>query len=382
MTEPRAGARDLERLPTPCALVDRAVLERNCAAMRALAERLGVRLRPHVKTHKCVEAARLQHGGGVGPVTVSTLAEAEALAAAGFSDLLYAVPVAPAKLERAVALARRVTRLALLVDHPLTVAAAAAAAAADAVRLPLHLKVDCGGGRAGVAPDGAEALALARAVVASPHLELAGILTHAGHAYACRSRAEAAAVAGREREAMVALAERLRGAGIAVPEVSVGSTPTVLAVDDLSGVSEIRPGNYVFFDAFQLAIGSCALAEVAFSVLVSVVGHYPERGAVVVDGGALALSRDPGPVHLDPGCGFGLVLATDGRRLQGLSVASLSQEHGLLRAARPADLVGLEPGARLRIVPNHSCLAAALFDRIHVVDGGEVVEEWHPARGW
>lgn len=370
-------------LPTPCALVDLDRLERNAAEMAARCARLGVRLRPHVKTHKCVEAARVQLQGGPGGLTVSTLAEARALAAAGFDDLTWAVPVAPARLPEVLDLVSRGVRLGVLVDHPAAAAAVDAAAAAAGVRLRVWLKVDCGGGRAGVDPDREDALNLARTLAGSRHLELAGILTHAGHAYRCRDRAGAAAVAVEERDVMAAFADRLRAAGVPVAEVSVGSTPTVTAAGDLAGVTEVRPGNYAFFDAFQVAVGSCRLDDVAFSVLVTVIGHYPGRGEMVVDGGALALSRDPGPVHVDPACGFGMVTTADGRRpLPGLKLVSLSQEHGLVRAEAPADLEGCPFGTTLRVVPNHSCLSAALFDRYHVLRGTEVVDEWRPARGW
>jgi D-serine deaminase-like pyridoxal phosphate-dependent protein len=324
----------------------------------------------------------MQHGGRCGPITVSTLAEARGFAAAGFRDITWAVPFPASKLDAAFDVARRVDRLALLADHPVAVAAAAERAAAAGVRLALWLEVDCGGRRSGVDPDGDALVTLARQVASSPHLELAGLLTHSGHAYACRGRGEAAAVAAAERRLMLGCAARLEAAGVAPGELSVGSTPTVLAASDLGGVAEVRPGNYAFFDAFQTAIGSCRLGEVAFSVLVTVIGHYPERGELVVDGGALALSRDPGASHVDPACGYGLVLSATGRRHAGLRVVSLPQEHGVVRAERPADLARVALGETLRIVPNHSCLAAALFDRYHVLAGGEVVDEWRPLRGW
>ena len=273
-----AGPTSLSLL-TPCALVDLDRLERNATDMAARCARLGVRLRPHVKTHKCVEAAKVQLGGRPGGLTVSTLAEARALAAAGFDDLTYAVPIAPARLPAVLELVRRGVRLGLLVDHPTAAAEVAAAAAAAGLRLAVWLKVDCGGRRAGVDPVRDDALGLARSLAGSPYLDLAGILTHAGHAYRCRDRAEAAAVAVEERDVMVAFADRLRAAGVPATEVSVGSTPTVTAAEDLTGVTEVRPGNYAFFDAFQVAVGSCSLEDVAFSVLVTVIGHYPARGS-------------------------------------------------------------------------------------------------------
>jgi len=179
---------------------------------------------------------------------------------------------------------------------------------------------------------------------------------------------------------MATLAAELRDLGVPVAEVSVGSTPTVRAIDDLAGVTEIRPGNYLFFDAFQTAIGSCELDDVAFSALATVISVHPEHGRAVVDAGALALSKDPGPTHVDPDCGFGRTMAVEDQHpLPGLRVASLTQEHGTLTGP---GVEALRPGTRVRIIPNHSCLSAACFESYLVLRGTEVVDEWRPARGW
>jgi D-serine deaminase-like pyridoxal phosphate-dependent protein len=372
----------IEELRTPAALVDIDALERNAERMGATAARLGVRLRPHVKTHKTLEGARIQVHGQFGGITVSTLAEAAHFAAGGFSDITYAVPVAPARLAEAADLACRLDRLNLLVDHPDAAAAVETCARERGVILSVFLKVDCGYHRAGVDPGRAESLVLARRLAASPHLDFRGLLTHAGQSYRCRTADEIAVVAAHEREAMTAFAGRLRAAGVRVEEVSVGSTPTLAVAADLSGVTEVRPGNYAFFDATQAAIGSCSLRDVAFSVLVTVIGRYPERRELLLDGGALALSRDPGPVHVDQACGYGVVCAATGEPLAGWRIVSLSQEHGLARSAEPLASGSFPIGSLLRVVPNHSCLAAALFERYAVVRGDVVVDEWRPARGW
>jgi D-serine deaminase-like pyridoxal phosphate-dependent protein len=373
---------NLESLLTPCALVDLDRLEHNATAMSQQARRLGVRLRPHVKTHKCVEAARLQTAGEHGGITVSNLAEARAFAAAGFRDITWAVPVALDRLDGCADLVRTIDRFRMLVDHPRGVAGLEAFAAAHALRFEVLLEVDCGHHRSGVDPDDPAAVRLAGAIHSSSDLELAGILTHAGQSYRCGNRADAAEVARHERDVMVAFASRLRAAGFRVEEVSIGSTPTVTVAEDLAGVTEVRPGNYLFFDAFQAAIGSCRLDEVAFSVLATVTGVYPERRELVVNAGALALSKDPGPIHVDPSCGFGVVVeAADQQPIPGLRVISLSQEHGVLRSDRPLD-PSWQPGSRLRLLPNHSCLAAACFDSYQVVRGAAVVDEWRPVRGW
>jgi D-serine deaminase-like pyridoxal phosphate-dependent protein len=314
-------------------------------------------------------------------ITVSTMAEAWLFADAGFHDITYAVPIAPKRLGEAADLADRIDGLHLLVDHPDTVHEAETCARQRRRRLSVMLKVDCGGGRAGVNPDDPASLALAGQIDRSAWLDLTGILTHAGHAYACRSRQEIVRVARQERQVMVDLADTLNRNGIIVPTVSIGSTPTMAVCEELSGITEVRPGNYVFHDLFQAAIGACTPDDIALSVLVTVIGSYPERNQVVIDAGATALSKDPGPVHVDPGCGFGVALPVGGGPETGLPVTSLSQEHGIIdcseRRARQ-----LPPGTVLRILPNHSCLTAAMFDCYHVLDRGRIIDTWRPAKGW
>jgi D-serine deaminase-like pyridoxal phosphate-dependent protein len=369
-----------EELPTPCALVDLDRLESNAVRMAEKALRLGVRLRPHVKTHKCVEAARIQTDLHFGGLTVSTLAEAQAFAAGGFSDITYAVPIAPQKIGDAADLHAEIDNLNLLVDHPDTVRAIEEFAASRSITLPVYLEIDCGGGRSGVDPAGDIAQLLVRRLADSETIDFRGLLTHAGHAYRAHSRSEAYEVACEERNLMTAIAAEIRDLGVEISEVSVGSTPTMRAIDDLTGVTEVRPGNYIFNDVFQTAIGSCDLDDVAFSVLATVISVDAKHARAAIDAGALALSQDPGPIHVDADCGFGLpITIEDQHPLPGLRVVSLTQEHGIL--AGPG-VEALQPGTRLRILPNHSCLAAACFDRFNVLRGTEVVDEWHPVRGW
>ena len=370
----------IDDLQTPSALVDLDRLESNAARMAEKAMRLGVRLRPHVKTHKCIEAARIQTDLHFGGVTVSTLAEAQAFAAGGFSDITYAVPIAPQKIADAADLHTEIGNLNLLVDHPETVRAIEELAESRKIQLPVFLEIDCGGGRSGVDPASDIAQVLVRRLADSVHIDFRGLLTHAGHAYQSHSRSEAYEVACEERNLMTAIAAEVRDLGVEIPEVSVGSTPTVRAIDDLTDVTEVRPGNYLFYDFFQRAIGTCDLDDVAFSVLATVISVDPEQARAIVDSGALALSKDPGPTHVEPECGFGLpVTLEDQHPLPGLRIVGLTQEHGTLTGP---GVEALHPGTRLRIFPNHSCLSAACFDSYHVLRGTEVVDEWHPARGW
>ncbi len=363
-------------LSTPCALVDFEAVDRNTRRMAERMTRLGVKLRPHVKTHKCVEAARLQVRGHFGGITVSTLAEARHFARAGFRDITYAFPLAIPRIAEAAELARSIDRLNVLIDHEATLAALEA----SGFRFSAFLKVDCGDHRAGVDPSRLESVELARRL--SRAADFRGILTHAGHSYACRNADEIRVLAAQERDVMVAFAKRLRAAGVEVREISVGSTPTMSHAENLDGVTEARPGNYVFYDAFQASIGSCAPEDAALSVLATVVSHYPSQNKLMIDAGALALSKDTGARHVAPDCGFGAMLSLDGRRLPELRLTDLSQEHGQARGVEPLRFERYPVGAKLRIVPNHSCLTAAMHDRYHVVRGANVVAEWKPVKGW
>jgi len=370
----------LDDLSTPCALVDLDRLEVNARRMAEKARRLGVRLRPHVKTHKCVEAARIQTADAFAGVTVSTLAEARAFAAGGFTDITYAVPIAPRRIVDAADLNDEIDALNILVDHLDTVRAVEETAASRSTVLPVFLEVDCGGGRTGVDPESEATRALARRLAESEVIDFRGLLTHAGHSYLARNRSESFETACEERNVMASLAAELRDLGLEFREVSVGATPTMRAIDDLTGVTEVRPGNYIFFDAFQSAIGSCETDEIAFSVLATVLSVHPEHDRAVIDAGAVALSKDPGPTHVDPDCGFGVPVALEDQHpLPGLRLNTLTQEHGALSGP---GVEALRPGARIRIVPNHSCLAAACFESYYVLRSTEVVDEWRPVKGW
>jgi D-serine deaminase-like pyridoxal phosphate-dependent protein len=368
----------LSTLSTPAFVVDFDRALGNCERMGAKAARSGVLFRPHVKTHKTTELARMQGGGEPGPITVSTMAEAEFFASAGFTDLTYAVPIAPEKLDRAAGLARRIDRLNLLLDHVDTLRAMEAFATAHGGSFDVFLKVDCGYGRAGVDPGSPGSVELARALAASPFVRFRGLLTHAGHSYHARSREEIESVAVEETSSLSRFASRLGLEGITALVRSVGSTPTASVVDAFVDCDEVRPGNYVFYDAMQASIGSCGWDECAATVVSTVLGVYPTQNKLVIDAGALALSKDAGAEHIMPDLGFGRVCDLELRPLP-MKLVALSQEHGRIECSSAG---GVAVGDRLRIIPNHSCLTAALFDRYSVVRAGAIVDEWHPVRGW
>lgn len=360
----------LQDLPTPALLLDLDILEANLERMARKAADLGVALRPHIKTHKCVEVAERQRALGVSGLTVSTLHEARVFADHGFDDLTWAFPVILSRLDEVRELAGRAT-LRVVVDSR------EAVQALEALGAPLHvwLKVDCGYHRAGVDPGLPEAVELVRALAGSRTLRFDGLLSHSGHAYKGRNREEVLAAAEQERRVMVDFAARLREQGIAVPGVSVGSTPAMSVIESLDGVTEARPGNYAFYDSMQVGLGSCGVRDCAVTVLASVVSHRRGEDQCVVDAGALALSKD---TRLADGKApsYGEVL--EDYAAGGLSadtrLVNLSQEHGILSA-------GLPVGRRVRILPYHSCLTVAQFDEYHVVRGNEVVDRWKIWRG-
>ncbi len=372
--------RGIADLATPCLLLDRRKLERNLAAMAAAVGRHGVALRPHMKTAKSADVARLATKGQAGGITVSTLAEAEYFARQGFRDILYAVGIVPAKLDRAAALARDGVALTVVTDDPATAAAISAHARATGARHRVLVEVDCGEHRGGMAPESDALLAVGRAL--GPLC--AGVMTHAGHSYNCRSIAEVEAVAETERRAAVTAAERLRGIGLATPTISVGSTPTALHARSLAGVTETRPGVYMFQDLFQVQIGSGAPESMAVTVLSSVIHQRAAENRVVIDAGGMALSKDRSTASAPRDYGFGLVLDGRGRQSFGDAIVErANQEHGVVTAPTPLPFDRLGVGALVRVAPNHVCMTAAAYDRYHVIDGeGAVTDVWSRVNGW
>jgi D-serine deaminase-like pyridoxal phosphate-dependent protein len=322
-------------LKTPCLVLDVERVRRNAERMTELANSKGVRLRPHIKTHKSVEVGRIQTAGNDGAITVSTLAEARAFAAGGFADITYAVPIEAGKFNDVFEIIRSGVQLNIITADLDTMKLLDAAAASADVKVSVFLKVDCGYHRCGVSPDSFEAMSIPSFVSGASNLEFAGILTHAGHSYNVKTKPEIEAIARVERDVMVDLATRLRDEGIDVPTVSIGSTPSITHVDHLDGIDEIRPGNYILFDAFQATLGSCSFDDCSLTVLAAVTHVSREHRKIVVDAGAIAMSKDRGAVEIDATCGYGRVLDTHGREL-GLRLDSLSQEHGQINVTDDA----------------------------------------------
>ena len=371
----RATTPSFEGVTTPCLVLDRAILTRNLARLSAALARHGVPLRPHMKTAKSMDVARMAIQGQPGGITVSTLAEAEYFARHGITDILYAVGITPAKLDRVAALRSAGADLLVITDDPDT----ATAIAAHPAGLRALAEVDSGEHRGGTAPSDARLLEVAARLGPA----LAGVLTHGGHSYAGRTPADMAAVAEQERAAATNAANRLRATGHAIRIVSVGSSPTAMHAHHLHGVTEVRAGVYMFGDLFQASIGTHAEADIAVTVLTAVIGLRLAEHRLLVDAGGLALSKDRS-TQPTTDLGFGLVLDRAGHPTLGRAVvAQAYQEHGVVALDPALPFPHLRVGDLLRIAPNHVCMTAAAHGRYWVVDGSDqVVAEWPRVNGW
>lgn len=380
-----AQGTEVEALDTPCLLLDEARVRANVARMRARLAGLGVAFRPHLKTAKSREVARLAMAAPAGPAIVSTLREAEYFCEAGLRDVIYGVGIAPDKLARVARIRAAGADLAVILDSSEQAEAVAAHAARSGDRLPVLIEVDADGHRSGVAPEDADALvAIGRRLVAGG-ADLRGVLLHAGDSYALSDPEALAAAAEAERVAAVTAAGILRADGLPCPVVSVGSTPTARFARNLTGVTEVRAGVFMFGDLFQAGVGAVEPEDIALSVLATVIGHQRAKGWIIVDAGWMALSRDRGTARQALDQGYGVVCDRDGTPYPDLIVADANQEHGIvaLRRGSTAALPDLPIGTRLRILPNHACATGAQHGSYHVLDGaGRVAAVWPRINGW
>lgn len=368
-------------LPTPCLLVERDKLQANIDRMNARASDLGVVLRPHVKTHKSVEIATLI---GAEAITVSTLQEAEYFAAAGYTDILYAVSIIPSRMGQVLALNERGANVQVLLDMPQTARAVAEAAAARGEVVEVWIEIDVDGHRAGLDPDDPQLIEIGRFLQETASTRLAGVLTHAGESYQCRTPQELEQHAERERRLCVHAAHNLRKHDIHSTRVSIGSTPTALSARSLESVAELRAGVYVFFDLYQSGLGVCALEDIALSVLTTVISHKRSHRRLIIDAGGLALSKDRGTANQYRDCGYGLVArAETGEVIPGLQVSAVNQEHGMIDLPDNASFDQFPVGGRLRILPNHACMTAAGHNHYHVINArGQILARWERCNYW
>lgn len=339
---------------TPALVVDTDVLDRNLARMADSARARGLGLRPHAKTHKCLEIARLQVEAGARGLTVATVSEAEVFADAGIDDLLVAYPLwaDAARGARLRALAERV-RLTVGVDSP---AGAEALALHAGTGIGVLVEIDSGHHRTGVTPDQAGAVA---AAARDTGLDVLGVFTFPGHSYGPGIPPVAVA---EEAAALAAAAASLRAVGIEPSVISGGSSPTAL-LDVPTVATELRPGVYVFGDAQQLELGVVTERDIALTALTTVVSRRSD--VVVLDAGSKILGAD----RASWATGYGRILGTPGAR-----IIALSEHHATVRW--PEDATPPVLGERVRVIPNHVCNAVNLVDELIAVVEGAVVDRW------
>jgi D-serine deaminase-like pyridoxal phosphate-dependent protein len=349
---------DLRELATPALLVDVDRLEAN---IKAMAGSVAVALRPHVKTSKCWEVVRRQLDAGAAGLTCSTAAEVVWLRDRGVTNLLWAnVPVGPDRVAVAVA----TPGLTVALDSVEAALPLSAAAVAAGVTVPFLLEVNTGHARLGVEPDGA--VATAAGITALPGLRLRGVLTHEGHIAAAADRMALEQAGSAAGERLVAVAASLRDAGHTVEVVSVGSTPGATSAPFVEGVTEARPGTYVYYDANQVRLGSCAIDRCALTVLARVVS-VQRGGRAIIDAGVKAMSSDT----IAAAGSVGVVTGPDGVPLPGVTFAEANEEHGFLLHDRDFAV-----GDLVRIVPNHACGTTNMWSHAYAVRGTEVLTEW------
>lgn len=348
---------------TPALLVDLEKLDANIQRYAQAAAEAGVRLRPHIKTHKTVQITEKQLKAGAGGVTAAKLSEAEVFVEAGVDDIFIAYPiVGREKARHAAQLARRCHLIVGVESEQGIRQLSEAAVEADAT-IFVRVEIDSGLKRTGVVPEAAEALC--RLAQAAPGLQLDGIFTFRSNSFAGASSKDARVLGEQEGRLMVELAEQLRTAGIPIKEVSVGSTPTGFAAARVPGITEIRPGTYVFFDRMTTRAGTCSAQEISLSILATVVSR-PAPNMAVIDAGSKVFCGDIVPANAGLE-GYGAT--TDGRGI----VVRMSEEHGIVQLAD-----GFAPGIgeKLSFYPNHVCTAVNLSDEVLVVQDGVVKDVW------
>jgi len=345
-------------MSTPRLWVDRTILQSNLREMQNLATSRRIKMRPHIKAHKCREIMHMQLAEGASGITVAKLGEAETMVTAGAKNVFVAYPlVGEEKLDRLVALSERAL-VTVAVDN-FEVAQRMAARFDEERPIEVLIEVDSGLNRCGVLPE--EAVFLARALITLPNLKLKGVFTHAGQAYGATPE-KVRAIGLMEAHTVVAVRDALHQYNINIETVSTGSTPTAKHNLEVAGVTEIRPGNYVWNDAIQVGLGVATLSQCALTVEATVVSS-PAPGRIVIDAGSKALGLDKGAHGLSIVSGFGHIIGWPT-----LVIERLSEEHGVVTFQGTGPAIG----QKLRIVPNHACVVVNLADKLWVTD----TEQW------
>lgn len=355
--------KSFDTISTPAVLLEQAIIKNNILRMKKLAARYKVSLRVHVKTHKMPELAHRQIRAGAVGIAVARVGEAEIFARTGIHDIQIAnLVVGEDKLRRVARLTSR-CRISLAVDSTEHLNMIASVLGRRAGRLQLLAEVNSGLNRGGV--DSFRQLEkIFKTAASMKGMNMAGLMTHAGHAYGATSKEERSYIGTMEGAKLVNYAERLRRSGYDIRIISVGSTPTAHYSAAVNGVTELRVGNYIFNDMTQVALGVAPINDCALTVMATVIS-VPSRDRVVIDAGSKALSLDKGAHGRNFVEGFGYIVGTGDR------LSRLSEEHGIID--RPKGQYRI--GDRLRIIPNHACAVMNLFDYAYLVSKGKVIEK-------
>lgn len=358
----------------------------NLERMRQQMNHIGGSLRPHVKTAKSANVlAHIFEDKNTAKICVSTIREAEYFSEAGYTDIMYAVAIAPNKLDAIVRLMQTGTNLTIVLDNIETAQIVAAHGRQHKALFNVFIELDVDGHRSGVTPTDPALLEIARFIDTTEGIKLAGVMTHAGDSYNCTSIQGIRAMAEQERARSVAAAESIRQAGITCPDVSVGSTPTATYLESAEGITEIRAGVFIFQDLFQAGINVCQESDIALSVLATVIGHQKSKNWVITDAGWMAMSRDRGTQAQPKDQGYGLVCGINGEILiDDLIVVSANQEHGIIakRDGTVLDLSQFPIGSKVRILPNHACSTAAQYSKYTIIENNQCIGLWPRIRGW
>lgn len=375
----------LSDIETPILVLDAGKMDENIERMRRHLRNLGVAFRPHVKTSKNLHVVRAMLGAHDGPITVSTLKEAEYFAMQGMTDILYAVGITPNKLAHAARLRATGVRLTIVLDSMDVADSVCRKAGEIGTSFDVMIEIDSDGHRSGVAPASTELVNIAR-ILKEGGQTLKGVMTHAGSSYQCETINEIRAKSDLERDMAVSSAECIRDAGFSCPVVSIGSTPTATFAQNLAGVTEVRAGVFAFGDLVMMGLGVCRPEDIALSVATTVIGHQREKGWVITDAGWMAMSRDRGTSRQKVDQGYGLVCDHAGKLLEDVLMIDANQEHGIIahRSGDPRRMPHIPVGTVLRILPNHACATAAQHSCYHIVhrNASVVVDVWDRINGW
>jgi len=376
---------NLTNIETPCLILDKSKLKYNIDTFNNQIQRLGVKSRPHGKTAKNIDILNMCLTDQSKGITVSTLKEAEYYFKNGIKDIIYAVGIAPVKLERVINLIKAGCQLSIILDSLEQARAVDQKACEHNLKIPVYIEISSDGQRAGINPQDRLLIELGKTIHQNKGTELRGVLTHAGTSYKSLNIDEIKSVAVIERDNTVKSAEFLKENDLPCPVVSVGSTPTAIFVDDLTGVTEVRAGVYMFMDLVMAGLGVCQIEDIATSVLTSIIGHQKQKGWIITDSGWMALSGDRGTSRQKVDQGYGLICNLEGNPLTEYIVSATSQEHGIIshRNETTVNWDQFPIGSMVRILPNHACATAAMFDQYNVIDGSlEVKDIWSRINRW